>query len=165
MIVISDRSPINYLVLIGEIDILLALYERVLIPQAVFDEMQRARTPAEVRTWVGAPPEWFEVRQADRALFTPRKKLGVGETEAIALSLELNADAVLMDDKDAVKEAKRNNITVTSTLTILELAAEEDLLNLPEAVDELRRTSFRFPSEEMISEMLDRDARRKQSSS
>ena len=36
MIVISDTSPINYLVLTGEIDILEKLFRRIVVPQAVF---------------------------------------------------------------------------------------------------------------------------------
>jgi predicted nucleic acid-binding protein len=35
MIVIADTSPLNYLVLIGEADILQRLYGRAVIPEAV----------------------------------------------------------------------------------------------------------------------------------
>jgi len=33
MIVVADTSPINYLVLIGAVDILEPLYDRVLVPK------------------------------------------------------------------------------------------------------------------------------------
>ena len=36
MIVIADTSPLNYLVLIGEVDLLRRLYRQVMIPEAVF---------------------------------------------------------------------------------------------------------------------------------
>ena len=41
MIVIADTSPINYLILIGEIDVLPALYGQVLIPPSVREELDR----------------------------------------------------------------------------------------------------------------------------
>jgi predicted nucleic acid-binding protein len=46
-VVVSDTSPINYLVLIGRIELLEKIYGRVIIPLAVFDELQRAATPSE----------------------------------------------------------------------------------------------------------------------
>jgi predicted nucleic acid-binding protein len=35
MIVVADTTPVNYLILIGEIDVLPKLYGRVVIPPAV----------------------------------------------------------------------------------------------------------------------------------
>jgi predicted nucleic acid-binding protein len=37
--VVSDTSPLDYLVLIGQINVLPALYGRVLIPQSVYEEL------------------------------------------------------------------------------------------------------------------------------
>ncbi len=51
MIIIADTSPINYLVLIGEIDLLEALYGRVLIPPSVKEELTRLASPQAVRLW------------------------------------------------------------------------------------------------------------------
>jgi predicted nucleic acid-binding protein len=45
VIVVSDTSPIKYLVLIEEIDLLPQLFGRVIIPQAVLDELQKPRNP------------------------------------------------------------------------------------------------------------------------
>ncbi len=45
MIVIADTGPINYLILIREIEILPALYQRVTIPPPVREELNRPRTP------------------------------------------------------------------------------------------------------------------------
>ena len=46
MIVVADTGPINYLILIGEIEILPALFERVVIPLSVCEERKRPRAPA-----------------------------------------------------------------------------------------------------------------------
>jgi predicted nucleic acid-binding protein len=63
MIIVADTSPINYLVLIGAIDILKALFGRVIIPQAVLGELQHEKTPTAVKVWCDAYPDWLEVRQ------------------------------------------------------------------------------------------------------
>jgi predicted nucleic acid-binding protein len=56
MIVVADTSPLNYLVLLGHINILAYIYAEVLVPQTVLDELQDSDAPAEVRTWAAAPP-------------------------------------------------------------------------------------------------------------
>jgi predicted nucleic acid-binding protein len=45
MIVVADTSPINYLILIGEIEILTEMYGRVVIPHAVREELLRPSAP------------------------------------------------------------------------------------------------------------------------
>ena len=52
MLVVADTSPLNYLVLMQQDTLLPTLYERVMIPPAVREELQRPRTPQAVRQWV-----------------------------------------------------------------------------------------------------------------
>lgn len=54
MMVIADTSPVNYLVLIGSVDILPQLYGRVLVPPSVCSELQHPRAPETVRAWTAA---------------------------------------------------------------------------------------------------------------
>ena len=56
MLVIADTSPLHYLVLIEHPAILPTLFERILIPLAVAEELQRHRTPVPVRAWMASPP-------------------------------------------------------------------------------------------------------------
>jgi len=51
-VVISDTSPLRYLVLIGQADLLPALYTEVLIPEAVAEELNQPATPEPVRRWI-----------------------------------------------------------------------------------------------------------------
>ena len=62
-VVIADTSPINYLLLIGEIAILPVLYGQVFIPPEVLAELSDADAPAEVFNWAQLPPAWLQVRQ------------------------------------------------------------------------------------------------------
>ena len=48
MIVVSDTSPLNYLVLIDLQHLLPELFERILIPSAVRDELQSAGAPEAI---------------------------------------------------------------------------------------------------------------------
>jgi predicted nucleic acid-binding protein len=161
MIVISDTSPINYLILIGEIDILEKLFRRIVVPQAVFNELQHTKTPQRVKDWIENAPSWLQVKQADASLFTPSKRLGDGEREAIALAIELKADALLIDDRDGTLEARKQSLIAVGTVNLLERAAEKGLLDLPEILDRLSQTSFRLPPSEILDAMLERDRKRK----
>jgi predicted nucleic acid-binding protein len=61
MIVVADTSPLNYLVLLGHIEILEKIYAEVVVPQTVLDELQDSEAPAEVHAWFSAPPAWLQV--------------------------------------------------------------------------------------------------------
>jgi predicted nucleic acid-binding protein len=62
-VVVADTSPINYLVLIGEIDVLQRLYHSVVIPEDVFNELTDLGAPPEVRAWATQQPAWIEIRK------------------------------------------------------------------------------------------------------
>ncbi len=142
-LVIADTSPINYLILIGHIDILSSLFEKVTLPSVVRDELDDA--PPPVRLWIASPPPWVEVRtttnsHGDASL----RNLDAGEEDAIALAIELHADVLLMDDREGVLAARSKGLTVTGTLGVLGLAAQHGLLDLAEAFDRIKRTNFRY---------------------
>ena len=61
MIVISDTSPICYLLLIGEIELLSQLYGQVLIPKIVQQELSNERSPTIVQNWIKNPPNWLRI--------------------------------------------------------------------------------------------------------
>jgi len=162
MIIISDTTPTHYLILIQKEAILPALFGEIVIPEAVADEMRHPKTPTAVRGWINQPPAWAKIKPAAPFLLQKIAGLGAGESAAIALAIEENADAVLMDDRKAIREARKNNLTVLTTLAILELAALKNLLELPQTLDELAQTSFRLPPDDIIEEFLNRDKTRKQ---
>jgi predicted nucleic acid-binding protein len=86
MIVVADTSPINYLILIDEIDILAKMYGRVVIPHAVREELLRSSAPEMVRNWIGTSPAWLEVRSPVHAPDASLAALDAGERDAIILS-------------------------------------------------------------------------------
>jgi uncharacterized protein len=161
MITVYNTTPLRYLIEIEKVHILETLFGRVFIPEKVAEELQRPKTPQKVKDWMQSRPTWLEVKKADLSVFTAQKKIHDGEREAFALALALKADAVLIDDKDALPEARRLGLQTVSLFTILERAAARDLIDLPQTVDEMRKTSFRLPPEDEIQSMLKRDQQRK----
>jgi predicted nucleic acid-binding protein len=140
-LVIADTGPINYLILIGHIDILPALFQKVILPAAVQDELKNRKAPPLVQQWIAAPPIWAEVRTAPHAHDPATETLDAGEEEAIALAVELRADMILMDDREGVLIARRKGFRVAGTLGILAMAAAHGLLNLAEAFHRIKRTN------------------------
>ena len=161
MIVVADTSPLRYLVLIEEAQVLPRLYGLVLTPPAVVKELTQSRTPEAIRRWIAEPPGWLQIRAPLGPLPAFPATLGAGEQEAIALAEELHADALLLDDWAGRKEAARRCLSVVGTLRVLSSAAEQGMVDLPAAIARLRTTNFRA-SEELLQSVLEEDAGRKQ---
>src|SRR4051812_47206959 len=103
-LVVSDTGPVHYLVLIGHIDLLPILFDRNFITPKVLDELSDSNAPELVRQWINSRPQWLEV-QAPPANLPPDKSLdGLddGEKEAIRLATAINADLLLIDDREGV---------------------------------------------------------------
>ena len=157
---VVDTSPLNYLVCIDEVEILPRLYGALFIPAAVRAELSHPKAPTKVREWIQKPKTWLSII-APKILNNPLlKQLASGEQEAIALALELPADLLIMDDRDAVVSARKLGIATVGTLAVLDKASENGWLDLATAFGKLGQTSFRLP-ERLATEMLRQDAERK----
>lgn len=157
-LVIADTGPIHYLILIDAIGILPELYDRVLLPAAVRNELTHPNSPASAKKWIAALPPWCEIRHAVATELVAG--LGPGETEAIALAQEVGADLILLDDRAARGEALRRGLLVAGTIGVLADASEHGLIGLPEAFDRLSRTTF-YAAPGLIAEVLARDVERR----
>ena len=158
-LIIADTGPINYLVLIGNIDLLPILFEKVILPSAVEAELSDPDAPPSVRNWIAAPPAWLDVYETPRRQFDQASVEGLdeGETAAIALAISLDADLLLMDDRKGVIVARGKGLRVTGTLGVLDLAAQRGLVSFAQAVDRLRRTTFRIP-EALLDSLMKKHA-------
>jgi predicted nucleic acid-binding protein len=143
MIVVADTSPLRYLVLIDEVELLHRLYGNIVVPPGVLDELSQRDTPALVQGWIQQIPEWIDVCSPKSQPIGIPDKLGRGEREAIALALELNADALLADDLAARTEAGRRKIPTLGTLGILDIADKQRLTDSRKVIERLQETNFR----------------------
>jgi predicted nucleic acid-binding protein len=145
-LVISDTTPLNYLILIGESEVLPGLFGRLIVPPAVIREMQHSKAPPAVSAWAAAIPGWVEVR-APKAIAD--LQLDHGETEAIALALEMPNSALLLDDRRGRRVAEERGILVVGTIAVLDLADEAGLLHFEQALELLSATTF-YVEDEII---------------
>lgn len=157
MIVVSDTTPLNYLLLIGEIDILHSLFGDVVLPGAVLEEMLHEAAPEAVRRWAGNLPSWARVREAEAGFLAPG--LDRGESDAISLAITLNADLILIDERKGRRIAQEQGLAVAGTIALLELAAQRDFISLPETLEKLANTSFHI-SDRVLADALARDRER-----
>ena len=160
MIVVADTSPLNYLVLIEHVDLLPRLYQRIAVPQAVWQDLQHPDSPAKVQDWCRVTPVWLQVHPFSSNRSPVSKTVHPGEAQAIVLAEDLNAAALIVDDWNARQEAERRNIPTLGTLRILQDAAEQDWINLPEALKSLCQTNFRV-RQSLIDALWARDAKRR----
>jgi predicted nucleic acid-binding protein len=146
MIIVADTSPIHYLILIGAVDVLPALYGRVLIPSAVAQELTASGTPETVQAWMAQRPSWLEVHP-DPPINPALAFLDPGEQAAITLVESVAADRLLIDERNGRREAQRRRLNVTGTVGVLVEAHLVGLLVFDEALMHLKSTNFRLRPE------------------
>lgn len=130
-IIISDTSVITNLAAIDRLTLLPQLYGRVTIPAAVYRELAEIDPPVPGTLEVQTAP-WLEVRSvSDREVVESLQedaRLDIGESEAIALALELSAALLLIDERRGRAEADRLGIKITGLLGILVEAKGKSLV-------------------------------------
>ena len=139
---VADTGPLRYLVAIGEIQLLPALFGKVLVPDAVLNEITHPNAPLHLLNWAQYPPDWVELKIVSSPFSCPR--LGKGECSAIGLALEVGAEVIMLDDRDARKAAVIQGLNVIGTIGILELGARSGRLNMRSALKKLLATNFRI---------------------
>jgi predicted nucleic acid-binding protein len=155
MIAVTDTSPVCYLILIGEIDLLPKVFSQVLVPQAVLDELLHEEAPVAVRSWASNLPSWICVKESPIVATAGLEKLQAGEQAAIRLAESMNADITLLDEMAARRIAAARGLRITGMLGVLGEAATRGLVELAPAIDRLRMTSFRA-SPTLLKATLDR---------
>ncbi len=153
MIVISDTSPLCYLLLIDLIEVLPQLFGRVIIPQKVRDELLAPTAPQVVREWIAQPPDWLEVQIITDKIAPALNQLDLVEQEAITLALKLQADLIWLDDLAARRTATQMQLEIVGLLGILGSAAEKGRVDFSAAIERLQQTTFRA-SPKLIESLL-----------
>ena len=151
MLVVADASPLIALIEISKLEMLPALFATVIIPPEVMTELQSKKRISAVRNFAIAPPAWLQICSPSKVEIIPT--LDSGETAAICLALELNASLLLIDEAKGRRAASKRHIPITGTIGVLELAADNNLLELEATFAQLKNSSF-WVSEELIEKRL-----------
>jgi predicted nucleic acid-binding protein len=124
MIVVADTGPLISLAVIGQLDLLDALFDRTVIPRAVWRELEANMEELSIPA----------VRRFQNNVIAVKRyqdinsDLDTGEKEAIILYDEIRADQLLIEDKAARSFAEDRGVVCTGTLGILIEARAENLM-------------------------------------
>lgn len=143
--VISDTSPLQYLYQANRLELLRVLYETILIPEGVAEEILEGRSLGHALPPV-AEIEWIVVTPVpQRRTLLLAAGLGKGEREVLSLAVERPDAMALLDDGLARRMARHLGIRFTGTLGVLLRAKAAGHLEAVEpVVDELQSLGFRL---------------------
>ncbi|MBU6409668.1 MAG: DUF3368 domain-containing protein [Verrucomicrobia bacterium] len=121
MIVVSDTSPLTVLLTVGLSDILPKLFDEVIVPGTVRDELLRSHP------WL---PEWLHVAGVKDTARVKQylRSVDAGEAEAIELALELRADRLLIDERKGRNLAVQEGLSVIGLLGVVLLAKRKGII-------------------------------------
>lgn len=138
MIVVADSSPLIAFSRIGRLELINKLFGEIIIPDAVYDELTAGEHEFSC--------DWIKRKKVtDKNLVKILSaKLDQGESEAIALAMELNADILIIDEKPGRRMAMHTGLNVTGTVAILVRLARSGKINIKEELDNLIKNDFRL---------------------
>lgn len=127
--VISNSSPLMNLAIIGQLDLIKALFGKVFVPQEVWNELTVAGK-GKPGSSVIRQAAWIERKElGDNTLYPLlRKDLDDGEAAAIALAIEQQADLILLDETDARNVADLYHLPKTGVIGIVTRAKHHHLI-------------------------------------
>jgi predicted nucleic acid-binding protein len=157
MIVISDTTPILSLIKIDRLKILEELYKKIIIPKAVYDELI-INIDYQDEIDIIKRCNFIQIENVEEnlsvVLLQRELKLDRGESEAIVLAKNINADLIIIDERKARRIAKDVGLKVTGTLGILVEAKQQGLIKeLKSLLDELMDNNIRI-SRKLYMEIL-----------
>ena len=116
--VVSNTTPILSFIKLNRLDILEKIYKEIIIPEAVHLELEKGKDKyyknISGKSWIKI------VKVKNKSLIRQLEKdLDKGEAEALALSIEISADLLLIDEKFGRKIAQEKGIKITGTIGVL----------------------------------------------
>jgi len=146
-LVVSNTSPLVYLSALGDFEFLRELFAHIVIPRAVHQEIAVGGINLPVAGAVeAAMTSWLSVHDVTDMSEANRLQetgLHAGESGAIVLASELNAEVLLMDDSDGIRVATARGIHVIRTPGIYRMAKERHLIPaVGPKLDDLRKAGF-----------------------
>ena len=141
MIVISDTIPILSLLKAGQLKVLEKLYQTVIIPEAVYNELINNDDYEEEREAIKRC-SFLSVEKVSNVesvrILRDVTGLDAGESESLVLYGEKNADLLLIDEHKGRSVAKKLSVEHIGTVGILMLAFDEGILTAEEVREALR---------------------------
>ena len=156
MTVVSNASPIINLDAVGHLDLLQELYDEVLIPPAVYEEVTAAPEKPGARAVQGE--DWITHRSLKRPRLASAllDELDPGEAQAIALAVETDVELLLLDEQAGRHAACRLEVDHVGTLGVLLEAKHADHISqVRPLLDALRSEAGFWIGDPLYEKMLD----------
>ena len=153
MILVADASALIALATCDSLALLDAIFGNVLVPNAVYVEVTESDKPqsARLRSYLQG-----KVRMVDMQHFVYLDAFAdLGETQAMLLYKEIDADYLLIDDKRGRNIAKINKIKTIGSLGVLLQAKRAGLIPCVAPLLEIIAASPVFISESLIRIVLE----------
>ena len=149
MIIVSDASPIIFLLKLKRLDFLSSLYKaKILLPEEVHAEICKKLENHEL-SYLKSFENLFETVAVEGSLNIA--KLHEGENKAILLAKNRKADFILIDDKHARIICEQIGLKVMGTIGLLYSALQEKIIAKKEFIqfidDLIQKHNFRVSIE------------------
>jgi len=122
MSVISNTSPLLNLAIVDHLFLLPQQFGQIIIPEAGLAELKiNDDLPGSSLLNTAVDEGWFVVKALENQALVNRlrRELHQGPSEAIALAVELSADKVLLDAKEARQAARALGLSITGIVGML----------------------------------------------
>ncbi len=151
---VVNASPIISLAKIGCADFLSGLFEQLVIPEGVFEEINAHKEHDPAIEWLKAQDYQAKLRRIEVPAIIFEWNLGKGESQVIAFAFQNKDFAAAIDDKAAKKCAEVFNISIVGTIAIIIKAKKKGLTSKVEPLLlALRSNGFRV-SDNIITAAL-----------
>lgn len=135
MRIVFNTSPLIFLTKLSYLEKALSSFDDIFVPEAVVEEI--AARDDEVNSKINQliVSSDFKIKQTSLKNLKNAlsNKLGRGESEAIALAVELNVDFAILDDSSARKQALSLGLNVKGTLGIIKKLTESKRITIQDS--------------------------------
>ena len=143
MTVVSNTSPLLNLALIGRLSLIEMQFEQVEVPTAVWEELTAGQEGVDRLEAVRDRGGIQVVSPEPTDLLTEfERELDRGEAAALAYATDIDAERVLLDEREGRAAARRHDVPVTGVIGILLRASREGEIDLRTELDALREAGF-----------------------
>ncbi|MBL1201630.1 MAG: DUF3368 domain-containing protein [Nostoc sp. GBBB01] len=138
MQIILNSSPLIFLSKLNYLNQFVESPDDFYIPQSVADEIKAKSDPSSqtIQALIDSGNLQIRASKLITLVNSLNQRLGKGESEAIALAIELNTDYVLLDDSTARREAKRLGLNIKGTLAVIKKLSKDGKISI-ESLDKL----------------------------
>ncbi|GCL38993.1 hypothetical protein SR1949_41140 [Sphaerospermopsis reniformis] len=152
MKIVFNSSPFIFLSRLDFLDLFLTMEAEFLLPESVKEEISAKQDQSSIHINKLISENKLTVQKVQLVSLANRLNefLGIGESEAITLGVELQPDYIILDDFAARKEAIRLGLNVKGTLAIirkLQLDGKINISDLDILYQKIRDVNFRIKRE------------------